>query len=382
MAPISILYLEDSPIDMDLALSLLNRAGIPHTVKGVTTEEAFTEALCESCYDLILADYALPDFDGASALRLAEEHCPQTPFVFVSGAMGEDIAIDSLHRGATDYVLKERLNRLVPAVRRALEVAHERKAREQAEKDRQDLLEREKLARAEAEAKAQELALANAELEQFAYAASHDLQEPLRMVKIYAQLLARRYSELLDENGTSFISFIEQGVDRMERLIQDLLDYSRIAHDRTRFLQPIELTPVVNQTLSDLAPAVQESGAIITVGTLPRVLGDSERIGHVFQNLLSNSLKYRSDRAPRVEISADRKDAEWVLSVRDNGIGFDQQYAEQIFGLFKRLHKDDHPGTGVGLAIVQRIVEQHGGRIWAESVLNGGTTFFFTMKPA
>jgi signal transduction histidine kinase len=380
MAPISILYLEDSPIDFELSLALLTRAGFQHRAQRVQTEGDFTSALLAGCPELILADYVLPSFDGVSALELARQHCPDTPFIFVSGAIGEEVAIDSLHRGATDYVLKHRLDRLGPAVKRALAEASDRRARKEAEAEREMLLQREQAARAEAEAHARELMQVNAELEQFAYAASHDLQEPLRMVKLYSQLLARRCAGALDETGIEFISIIEKGVDRMHDLIEDLLAYSRITHDDSRNLKPVELDAIVQRTLDGLRPALQENEATVTVGALPKVLGDGERMFHVFQNLVSNSLKYRNSHPPRIDISASREGGEWVVSVKDNGIGFEQQYAEDVFGLFKRLHGSKYPGTGIGLAIARRVIEQHGGRIWAQSVPNEGTSFFFTVK--
>jgi signal transduction histidine kinase len=380
MAPISILYLEDSTIDFELSLSLLRRAGIEHQAKRVQTEADFTSALQTGCADLILADYALPSFDGMSALQLARKECPETPFIFVSGAIGEELAIDSLHSGATDYVFKHRMERLSPAVSRALMQANDRRARKSAEAELESLLKREQTGRAQAEEQARELMQVNAELEQFAYVASHDLQEPLRMVKLYSQLLARRYTKFLDETGLEFIKIIEDGVDRMHHLIEDLLSYSRISHDEAQSLHPVELNSVVRRTLDGLAPALQEHQATVDVGSLPTILGDGDRMSYVFQNLLTNSLKYRNSHPPHIEIAATKDGSDWVVSVKDNGIGFEQQYAEDVFGLFKRLHGNRYPGTGIGLAIVRRVVEQHGGRIWAQSAPNEGTSFFFTMK--
>jgi signal transduction histidine kinase len=382
MKPISILYLEDSPVDAELALSLLKAAGIQHTVRRVETEEDFLAALQEGSEDLILADYVLPQFDGMTALEYARQHRPETPFVFVSGAIGEELAIDSLHHGATDYVLKQRLQRLVPAVRRALTEAEERRARKQAEHERRELLAREQAARAEAEARARDLALIIRDLEQFGYAVSHDLQEPLRMVKTYAQLLCRRYRDTVDGEGLVFIEYIEQGISHMERLISDLLVYSRHVHDRGTDLQLIDLETVVSDVLAYFGPQLEEAGAVVTVEPLPTVLADATRITSVFKNLISNSLKYRSTQPPNIYISAKQEGGAWVLSVRDNGIGFSPEYGDQIFGLFKRLHRDKYPGTGVGLALVKQIIEQHGGKTWAESAPGAGATFSFTLPAA
>lgn len=383
MPPLSILYLEDSPIDMELSVALLKRGGFQFEVQPVETEQEFRSAVRTCSHDLILADHALPTFDGFSALAIAREHCPETPFIFVSGAIGEEAAIDAMHRGANDYVLKQRLQRLVPAVQRALSQARDRSARKAAEAERERLLKSEQVARAEAEARARELVQVNTELEQFAYAASHDLQEPLRAVRVYAQMLQRYHSASLDEGGAECIRYIEQGVERMQRLIQDLLTYSRITHDHSHIFQPVQLGQVLERTLQDLQPSLEENQATVEIGPLPTVLGDGERISHVFQNLLANSLKYRSEQPPHIDVSATQTgDAEWTISVEDNGIGFEQCYAEDIFGLFKRLHGSTYPGTGLGLAITRRVIEQHGGRIWAESAPQQGTKFFFTMRSA
>jgi light-regulated signal transduction histidine kinase (bacteriophytochrome) len=375
---ITVLHLEDSPIDMDLALSFLASGGIEAKTHRVETEEAFTQALQQCSFDLILADYSLPSFDGTSALRLAHKYCPETPFVFVSGAIGEEIAIDSLQHGATDYVLKHRMKRLVPAVKRALAEAAEKRARQVAERERGLLLEREQAARAEAEAHARRLESVNAELERFAFAASHDLKEPLRVVKTFAQLIARRYKPVLDEQGREFIGRIEWGVDRMETLIRDLLSYSRVVHEGRDEFEPVELESLFQQTLDYFHQQIEERSAVVSADPLPTVLGDRERIGHVFQNLIANSLKYTKKHPPEIRVSAHRVNDEWVVSIKDNGIGFDPRYSEQIFGLFKRLHRDEFAGTGVGLALSKQIIEQHGGRIWAESEPGEGSTFHFT----
>lgn len=374
MAPISILYLEDSPIDLQLSLSLLTKGGIEFTVRHVETEVGYEGELRGGCFDLILADYSLPQFDGLAALDIAQRLCPQTPFIFVSGVIGEEVAIDSLQRGATDFVLKQRPQRLAAAVRRALAEAAEKRARREAEEERALLLEKER-------EKSEELARVNQRLEQFAYAASHDLQEPVRMIKVYSQLLAKRYHENLDEAGRQYVNFIESGATRMDNLVQDLLSYSRVTHMDGESMRAVGLRDVLQNIVIPLfRPALAENGAEIHVdGGLPTVHGDAERLSQVFQNLISNSLKYRRDVAPRIHISAARQDDDWRIAVRDNGIGFEKEYGERIFGLFKRLHNGELPGTGVGLALAKQIVEKHGGRIWAESVPGQGSTFYFTL---
>ncbi|MBS1833276.1 MAG: response regulator [Acidobacteria bacterium] len=375
MSTISILYLEDSLIDLQLSLSLLRKAGIEYTVEHVETEAGYESALRKGHFDLILADYSLPQFDGLAALEIARRVRPQTPFIFVSGVIGEEVAVDSLQRGATDFVLKQRPQRLATAVRRALAEAAEKRARMAAEEERAALLDKEK-------ARVEELAGVNQRLEQFAYAASHDLQEPVRMIKVYSQLLAKRYGDQLDEAGRQYMSFIETGATRMDNLVQDLLAYSRVTHMDRESMRAVELREVLHNLVIPLfQPALWENDAEIHVdASLPVVHGDAERLSQVFQNLISNSLKYRRrDVPPRIYISAVRQDNDWLIAVRDNGIGFEKEYGERIFGLFKRLHKGDLPGTGVGLALAKQIVEKHGGRIWADSTPGEGSTFYFTL---
>jgi PAS domain S-box-containing protein len=218
----------------------------------------------------------------------------------------------------------------------------------------------------------------NRELEEFAYVSSHDLQEPLRMVNIYTQLLVRRFAKD-DGDAQQYAAFIQNGVARMEELLHDLLTFSRTIQSENSPITEADLSASLSRALSVLNVRIEEEGALVTAGPLPSVRGDEAQLAQVFQNLISNSLKYRRlDVSPEIRISAESHDNHWTISVRDNGIGFDPQYAERIFGLFKRLHKDAYPGTGLGLAICQRIVERYNGRMWAEGRPGEGSTFYFT----
>ncbi|HEY9601737.1 MAG TPA: GAF domain-containing protein, partial [Allocoleopsis sp.] len=222
-----------------------------------------------------------------------------------------------------------------------------------------------------------DLKRSNQDLEQFAYIASHDLQEPLRAVASYTQMLAKRYQGKLDAKADIYIGFVVDGATRMQQLIKDLLAYSRVGRHKLK-LQPTDCNAVVHKVLKDLQLSIAENQATITAGSLPTVLADTAQITNLFQNLIGNAIKYRSEAPPQVDISAEQKTSKWVFRVRDNGIGIEPQYAEQIFGIFQRLHaSDEYPGTGLGLAICQRIVERHGGRIWVESQLEKGATFYF-----
>jgi signal transduction histidine kinase len=231
--------------------------------------------------------------------------------------------------------------------------------------------------------RAEDLARSNAELERFAYVASHDLQEPLRMVASYTQMLGRRYQGRLDADADEFIRFAVEGVNRMKLLIQDLLDYSRVGR-RSKELVPVPAAEVLDRSLADLRTQLAEAGGTVTYDALPVVTADRTQLGQLFTNLLSNALKFRRrDVAPRIHVSASQEGNHWVFSVRDNGIGIEPQYFERIFVLFQRLHTAaEYPGTGIGLAVCKKIVEGHGGRMRVESTPGQGTTFFFTLPIA
>ena len=219
----------------------------------------------------------------------------------------------------------------------------------------------------------------NEELEQFAYVASHDLQEPLRMVTSYMQLLARRYQGQLDADADTFIAFAVDGANRMKALIEDLLAYSRIG-TRGKALAPIDSEAVLAQVLADLQFNIEESRATVTYDSLPIVMADRSQLAQLFRNLVGNALKFRSNQPPVVHISVARKEDNWLFSVHDNGIGIDPEYGERIFVIFQRLHnRGEYPGTGIGLAICKKIVERHGGRLWVESEPGYGSVFYFTL---
>ncbi|MGC1687110.1 MAG: ATP-binding protein, partial [Candidatus Acidiferrales bacterium] len=234
--------------------------------------------------------------------------------------------------------------------------------------------------RKKAEAQVQELNRSNEELGQFAYVASHDLQEPLRMVASYTQLLSRRYKGKLDADADEYIAFAVDGANRMQRLIQDLLVYSRVA-TKGNDLRHTSSEEALQRALLNLSGAIEDSGALVTHDLMPTVLADQMQLVQLFQNLVGNAIKYQNPGIPRIHISAARNGAKkWIFSVKDNGLGIEPQYFDKIFGMFQRLHKrEEFTGTGIGLAICKKIVERHGGSISVESQLGLGSTFRFAL---
>jgi PAS domain S-box-containing protein len=224
-----------------------------------------------------------------------------------------------------------------------------------------------------------ELERSNAELQQFAYVASHDLQEPLRMVASYTELLARRYKGALDDKADKYIHYAVDGAKRMQGLINDLLAYSRVGTQVAPF-EPIDCRGLVESVQRSLQMSIAEAGAVLEVGSLPTVLGDRSQLGQVFQNLVGNAVKFRGEETPQVRVSAERDGDAWSFCVQDNGIGIDLAYVDRIFEVFQRLHgRADYPGSGIGLAIVKKIIERHGGTIRVESEPGQGSRFLFRL---
>jgi len=231
----------------------------------------------------------------------------------------------------------------------------------------------------EAERLNEELQRANDDLKQFAFAASHDLQEPLRMITSYSQLLVKGYRGQLVGEPAVCVDFITKGAKHMRDLLADLLSYTETGEDREEADESIDLNTIFEKVTQNLKTAIEESSAIVTSGDLPSVRGHDARFVQLFQNLIGNAIKYHGETPPRITVSAEQRNSEWCFAVSDNGIGIESEYYQTIFGVFKRLHGNTVPGTGIGLAICQRVVTRCGGRIWVESQVGLGTTFYFTL---
>ena len=237
-------------------------------------------------------------------------------------------------------------------------------------------------ARIELIRRTEELSRSNKELEQFAYVASHDLQEPLRMVASYTQLIAQRYRGKLDADADEFINYAVDGATRMQAIINDLLALSRVSTRNTAFSK-VDAKLALDKALANLRLVIGETGAVISCDSLPTLNADGSQLTQLFQNLIGNAIKFCGSNSPCVEIGAEQQDGEWMFHVRDNGIGIAPEYFERIFLMFQRLHtKKEYPGTGIGLTICKKIIERHGGRIWIESKPGKGTTFYFTIPTA
>jgi signal transduction histidine kinase len=363
-----VLQIEDNLLDGELVLHELRREGFQVAAEVVQTPAEFRQRIRDNTPDVVLADYNLGQWKGVEALEILRNEGLDIPVIVVSGALGDVKAVECIKQGATDYVLKDSLARLPTAVRRALRDKRLREQRRQSEAD---------LAR-----KILELARSNQALEQFAYVASHDLQEPLRMVATYSQLLAERYHGKLDEQADKYIHYAVDGATRMQTLIQDLLAFSRAGRQGTS-LASTDCNWVVEQALMNLAAAIQEISAVVKYDRLPVVKANRSQLTQVFQNLIGNAIKFRGTRTPVIQIGAKSQGDEWVFSVADNGIGITSQNYELIFEVFKRLHtRTEYPGNGIGLSICRKIIEQHGGRIWVADQDTSGTTFRFTLQAA
>jgi signal transduction histidine kinase len=360
-----VLVVEDSAADAELILRKLERSGFKVAGEVVQTAEEFTQKVKDKSPDIVLADYNLGQWRGMETLEIMRREGLDIPLIVVSGSLGDVMAVECIKQGATDYVLKESLTRLPESVRRALREKKLRQERRHAE---------EELAK-----KVEELARSNRDLEQFAYVASHDLQEPLRMVAAYTQLLAERYRGKLDEQADKYIHYAVDGATRMQTLIQDLLAFSRTGKQETE-LKPTDCNTAVDQALKNLQAAVGESRAVVKYGHLPVVMANGAQLEQVFQNLIGNAIKFRGAEAPLIQIGAEKKADDWVISVTDNGIGIAPEDSESIFEVFKRLHtRTEYSGNGIGLAICKKIIERRGGRIWVAAQPDRGCTFKFTL---
>lgn len=354
---IRVLVVDDNALDCELMLHALKDGSFQTESDLAQTADEFVEKIRKNRYEIILADYRLPEWNGMETVKLLRQEGLDIPVVLVSGALGELKAVECIKQGAADYVLKDHLARLPQSVRRAIE-----------EKD----------LREENRRTQEELARSNRDLEQFAYVASHDLQEPLRMVATYTQLLAERYEGKLDENADKYIRYAVEGALRMQTLVQDLLAFSRVGR-KQEAPQETDCNLVVRSVMANLQSAIQETGARISYPALPVLVAARSELVQLFQNLIGNAIKFRRAEAPEVRISARKRKKEWLFSVEDNGIGIAPQHVEDVFVIFKRLHtREEYAGSGIGLAICKKIVEHNHGRIWVESKPGQGSIFRFT----
>jgi signal transduction histidine kinase len=418
----NILVVDDTAENLRLLSTMLTQSG--YTPRCVINGKMALRACNSNPPDLILLDIMMPEMNGYEVcqhLKL-EAKTREIPVIFISAKDEVFDKVNAFAVGGVDYISKpfqfeEVLARIEShlslrnlqkqlkeqnvllqeeitsrlAVEKTLQEKNlilqqeisTRRAVEKALQEQNLVLQQEISNRQRAESALlksnQELARSNAELEQFAYVASHDLQAPLATIASYAQLLEKRYKDQLDSKASKFIDNIVHGCTRMQTLIDDLLEYSRVGRSRKPF-QLTDCNHAVEQALANLQGAIRETQAVVTVSELPAVMGDISQLVQLFQNLVGNSIKYRHDAPPVVHITACKQEKDWLFSVSDNGIGIATQHQARIFQIFQRLHtQKEYSGTGIGLAICQKIVERHGGYIWVESKPGQGSTFYFTV---
>ena len=490
------LLVEDDETDARLIVRLLKKLPYEVTSLRIWSLDALRDELTTGVWDIVLADYILTGFDALDVLEMVKSMRPDLPVIVVSGKVGEDVAVGTLVAGARDYVMKDNLRRLGPAIERELAEAAGARRRRQAEAELEEAHRRVELVisnapillfavnrngeltltqgralqslglkagenvgrrildlygdipgvrehvdraqegesgsidlnigpvalqvryaptygddgllsgfsgigidvtdqwKAESELRcsqerlaatlkrarkqAAELSRSNAELAKFAYVASHDLQEPLRKVSSFCQLLQDRYGDQLDDRAREYIRYAVDGAVRMQELILALLEWSRVG-SRLETEETVDCNCALREALTNLEASIEKSGAKITYDDLPVVRWVHTRVVQLFQNLLGNAIKFRQDAPPSIHVGAERTDEGWRFSVEDNGIGIEAQYQDRIFEVFQRLHtRDEYPGTGVGLSLCKKIVESRGGKIWVESVPGEGSTFIWT----
>ncbi len=361
--PLSILIIDDCPEDRAVFVRYFEKMTERNfqVIQTDSGEEGLK--LCrQENPDCVLIDYQIPDLDGLEflqALAKDDKYC-FLPVLMLTGQGDENIAIEAMKAGASDYLVKGKLTAegLFRAVTRAIEKSHLLRTNDQQRR---------------------EIERSYHELEQFAHTASHDLQAPIRRITKFLELLKMDQGDALNDRSKDYLVRALKCASHMQGLIQDLLDYSLVGGADKAF-QPVNLEEVMNEVLSQLDGMIAKAHATINVDTLPVVVGNHTFLYQLFQNLLVNAMKFRSEDPPRVEISARDSGDKWVLTVKDNGVGIPTYAYDKIFGIFQRLDNGNQvEGTGIGLALCKKIVDLHDGRIWIESTVHEGTSFHFTL---
>jgi|HigsolmetaAR201D_1030396.scaffolds.fasta_scaffold04242_2 two-component system sensor histidine kinase/response regulator len=362
-----LLIVDDEAQQMKALCDTLEREGYRTT--GYTSAKRALDALRPSEFDLLLTDLMMPEMDGIALLKAATEIDPDIVAILMTGHGTIDSAVNAMRSGALDYILKPfKLSTVLPVIERALEIRRLRV-------ENAALVRRERAYIAELEA-------ANGDLEAFSWTVSHDLRAPLRTVSGFCEMFLEDYGQHVPPEGRALLDRVVSGAVRMDRMIEDLLRFSRCSR-QPLVKRPVDLEQIVQKVLSELQAENAGRPIELRIGKLPRCDADAALLELALTNLLSNAFKFTRNRSPAV-IELGTTDAESedevVLFVRDNGAGFDMRYASKLFGVFQRLHsQSEFEGTGVGLSIVRRIVERHGGRIWAESEPEKGACFFLTL---
>ena len=363
MKKLHVLIVEDSEDDALLLVRELRRGGYEPVFERVETPESMKEALEKGKWDIIISDFILPRFSGIAALDVLKRSGIDLPFVIVSGKIGENTAVDAMKAGAHDYIMKENLKRLPPAVDRELREAETRRERKAADETLKSYAAR--------------LELINQELNDFAFIASHDLQEPLRKIQTFGNMLVRKHNESLNPEGQDYLERITKAANRMSELLRALLHYSKAGTSQLNY-EPVSLTEVARDAANDLEILINRAKGSVEISELPTVDADAVLLRQLFQNFIGNSIKYRKEfEPPVVKIYGSVANSVCQVFIEDNGIGFDECYCQKIFKPFERLHGKNSPynGTGMGLAICKKIVNRHGGEIAVRSIPEQGTTF-------
>jgi signal transduction histidine kinase len=365
-ALLRVLVVEDSDNDTQLILNELRRGGYNVEHERVETRPAMREALSRRAWDLVICDYTLPQFSALGALQTLQENGQDLPFIIISGTVGEETAVTALKAGAHDFILKGKMARFLPAVKRELQEANTRRLHREAEEERKRLI--------------GTLEAINAEIERFTYAAFHDLRAPLVTIKGFLGFIEKDLAAGNEEKVQQDLQRVMGAANQMDKLLTDLLELFRIG----RVGKPpeeVELRQLAQEALHKLDALLRSKTVRVEVSpNLPKVYGDRIRLQEVFENLIENAAKYMGEQPePRIEIGSRQEDGQQVIFVRDNGQGIEPRYHNRIFNLFETLDPNMQ-GAGIGLALTKRIIEVHRGKIWVESEGRGkGSTFYFTL---
>ena len=382
-----LLVVDDEEPQMRALCDTLSAEGF--ITAGFSSPQSALAELERTSYDLVLTDLMMPGMDGISLLAAARRIDPELVGIMMTGHGTIDTAVRAMQAGALDYIQKPfRLKVILPVLRRGIEIrrlrtenSELRLAQATIQRLNEELEQRVRERTRELEVANQELALANQDLESFSFSVSHDLRSPLRNIREFSKIFLEDFGNAVPPEGRALLGRVEEGGARMSQLIEDLLAFSRFSRQPLN-KRPVVLGNLVQRLVAELRP--RESVVEVQVGEVPDCHGDASLLEQVLANLLSNAFKFsRKTPAPRVEIGSLREGNEVVYYVRDNGAGFDMRLADKLFGVFQRLHPaSQFEGTGVGLSIVQRIVQRHGGRVWADSAPGQGATFYFTLSAA